>query len=175
MPDQQPDQQPSRRDPILWEPDGVREPSRYSLAEVLTIIPKTKRSQVELLVRTGRITPAWPSTGTGHDRAFDVRNLFEIAIATELIALGFVGERLTRFFRTIIRVILDDRRADDEGEFLVLLPNDEGALPLPYLVSAARLGAELSVWGTAHVLNVTTILLSLHVALSNFHSTRTDE
>src|SRR5688572_11733430 len=53
---------------------------RYSLADVLTIIPKTKRSQVELLVRSGKIVPAWPSAGIGRDRKYDGQNLFEIAI-----------------------------------------------------------------------------------------------
>ena len=141
---------------------------RYSLADILALIPKTKRSQIELLVRTGRITPAWPSTGTGYDRAFDARNLFEIAIAAELIALGFDGGKLTKFFRTIMRVILDPQNAVD-AEYLVLLPNEAGPVPLFSLVSATDLNPKIALWNTVLLVNVRNVLSGLRVAVEQFH------
>lgn len=139
---------------------------RFTLADVLTMIPKTKRSQIELLVRTHKITPAWPSTGTGHDRAFDGPNLFEIAIATELITLGVVGKRLAEHFRHIVRLIRDPRNAGD-AEYLPLLPNDKGPVPAQ-LFSFAQLEDFVSLFPGVYLLNVRRVVDNLEVALSEF-------
>ena len=156
--------------PFTRQPgSGSRQPKdRFTLAQVLAIIPTTKRSQVELLVRTGKITPAWPSAGTGHDRAFDGMNLFEIAIATELIALGFVGRRLTQYFRIIINEILDERASRD-ANYLLLKSTPAGPIPVSNrLISAADLESNVGLWGAVVVLNVRAIVMSLRIAVENF-------
>jgi hypothetical protein len=139
---------------------------RFTLADVLAIIPKTKRSQIELLVRTHKITPAWPSSGTGHDRAFDGMNLFEIAVATELMTLGLVGQRLAGYFRQVVGVILDPRNARD-AEYLPLLPSDDGALP-GLLLSFAQLENFVNLCPGVYLLNVRRVVDNLEVALSEF-------
>lgn len=140
----------------------------YSLGDVLTILPKAKRSQCELLVRSGKVVPARPSAGIGRDRKYDGKNVFEFAIAGELIELGVVGERLDKFFRRVIVNILDPRNAP-EAEFLVLLPNVDGPVP-SWLLTAAELPDFLNgTTNSAYVLNVRGILWNLQGALLDFH------
>ncbi|HXG72993.1 MAG TPA: hypothetical protein VNJ04_20560 [Gemmatimonadaceae bacterium] len=142
---------------------------RFTLADVLAIVPKTKRSQVELLVRTGRIVPAWPAEGTGHDRAFSGQNLFEIAVAAELIKLGFVGKRLEHYFGQIILTILDKRNAID-AEYLVLLPSDDGPMPWIELLPRTKLESVLGTFTCSYVLNTRDILRNLRIALEDFNT-----
>jgi hypothetical protein len=142
----------------------------YSVGNVLSIIPKTKQSQVELLVRTGKVIPAWPSPGRGYDRAFNLRNLVEIAIAAELIAMGLVGVQLGRFFRATMRVVFD-ARAPRDAEYLVLLPSGDngGYMPLPYLLAPDKLATEIGFWNVACVVNVKNVLRRLLGAIADFH------
>jgi hypothetical protein len=147
---------------------------RYSLANVLALIPKTKRSQIQLLIRTGRITPAWPATGTGYDHAFDRANLFEIALAAELIELGFDGGPLTRYFRSTLAIIRNPTNAPD-AEYLVILPSKEGPVPWHQLVARGDLEAKVGIWTSFYLVNVRNLLSELRGAVAAFDQSRETE
>jgi hypothetical protein len=142
-------------------------PERYTLAEVLRLVPKTKRSQVELLVRTKRIIPAWPSAGTGHDRAFDARNVFEIALAAELIAIGIVGAQFTETYPHIRRLVHSDT-APPDAPCLVLFWAEDGTLMVcPALLPLRQLLDYLEIQPSARVVNVRLVLERVRRALSD--------
>jgi len=143
-------------------------PPRYSLADVLAIIPKTKRSQIELLVRSNRIVPAWPSAGTGHERKFSAQNLFEISVAAELMSLGIVGERLSALFGSVIAEILNPK-ASAKANF-ILIRSEDGRQISTWLLTIEEMTQHLEVlFDSAHVLNARAILFTLRGRLQAFH------
>ena len=144
----------------------VASQQRFPLSAVLAIVRKTNRSQLQLLVRRS-ITPAWPAPQTGYDHFYGPRNLVEIAVAAELIALGFVGQRLTRNFPFIIQAIFDPQNTA-EAEYLVLLPHNDGPMPLPQLVRRDELENTVGIWPAVYVLNVRRIFEALKIAIADY-------